>query len=361
MFSFYLYSFILIFSTMLVWLSEHAKNNINSKFFLTLSFLIVFLPSAIRYGVGTDFFSYYDIYNYQDWVNKNEYGFHLINHVLRSFGLSAQWAMATYALIFTLVGYLSYPKKKVWIYHLLFLSMLLFFSFNGIRQAIAVVFTMLAIKYELQGRNIAFIVLLAVASTFHQSTLFLLPAILFSRLSLSSKVKEKIFPLFITGITLFIWLGPSVFGFVQKIATQLNLPYVRYFESNYFQTVNINTGYLVLTKILLTLALILNSSKIINLYEKNWNIVVYSGFFVLFYSLSSQSAAFGRLSYVYIPGVICFLYLFLSHMAKKSSIWFILMSLIFASYILPYVTTSFSTINNSSSDNSYQSVFGNKH
>lgn len=359
--SFFLYSFMLIFSTLFVWLSEHAKTSLANKSLLTVAFFIIWVPSAIRYGVGTDFFSYYDIFNYQNMVTKNEYGFHFINYIIRSLGLSAQWAMAAYALLFTFVGFLSYPKKNTWIYHVLFITMLLFFSFNGIRQALAVVFIMLAIKYELENRALIFIVLVFVASLFHQSVLFLIPAILLSRLSLSSRVKETVFPLLIVGITVFIWLGPSVFSLLHKVASQLNLPYQHYFESDYFQKVNTNTGYLVLIKVLLALVLLINSYKLLKLSKNNWPMIVYSGFFIVFYSLASQSAAFGRLSYVYIPGIIYFLYLFLSTYSKKSYVWLFLTALAFTAYTLPYITASLSTINNPDNDNSYQTIITNKY
>jgi transmembrane protein EpsG len=254
-------------------------------------------------------------------------------------------------------GFLSYPKRNAWIYHILFMAMLMFFSFNGIRQAISVVFIMLAIKYELENRTLILFILVFFASLFHQSAIFLVPAILFSKIPLSYKIKEVVFPLIITGVTAFIWLGASTFSIAENIVGKLDLPYQHYFESSYFETANINTGYLVLTKALLALILLLNSSKLLRVSENNWPIIVYTGFFIVFYSLASQSAAFGRLSYVYTPGVIYFLYLFISNYSKKSNTWFLFTFLTFFAYVLPYVTTSLSTINNPNNDNSYQTIF----
>ena len=324
---------------------------------MSISFFIVFVPSAIRYGVGTDFFSYYDIYRYQDYVTKNEYGFYFINAFLRTLGLSAQWAMAAYAFIFTLVGYFSYPRKNAWIYHVLFISMVLFFSFNGVRQAISVSFLLLAFKFELKGRALLFLVFAFIASTFHQSALFIFPLFLFSKLPFNPVFKDNIFPLFVSVVTVFIWLGPSVFGSIQKMSAALNLPYFHYFESDYFQKTNTNTGVVVLLKSFSALVLIWFSSKVLRLSSGGWLIMVVCGFYVILYSLANQSAAFGRLAWAFIPGVMLLIYFCFNVFLKKSIVWFAFISFVILIYVFPYLSQSVSVINDPTHDNSYQVFF----
>lgn len=355
--SFFLYIFILLFSTAFVWLSEHAKTVSGRSAFLLVSLLIVFVPSAIRYGVGTDFFSYYDIYRYQDYVTKNEYGFYFVNYFLHKLGLSAQWAMAVYAFIFTLVGYCSYPRRNAWVYHLLFVSMVLFFSYNGVRQAISISFILLALKFEVKGKTLLFLVFVFVASTFHQSALFIAPTFLFNKLPFSSYLKYKVFPLLVLVLTLIIWVGPSIFSYIRNISVLLNIPYLHYFESDYFQKVNANTGVVVLLKSFSILALLWFSRKELRLSSSGWLIMVICSFYVISYSLSSQSAAFGRLAWVFTPGVILLIWFCFSIFFKRSSVWFAFLVFLVTLHVLPYLATSISTINDPGNDNSYRVFF----
>lgn len=357
MLSFFIYSFILISSTIFVWLAGYARTSLGRSTFLFLAFIVIFLPSALRYGVGADFFNYYEIFEYRNYVTKNEYGFYFVNVFIKYLGLSAQWAIAAYALIFTLMGFFSYPKKNAWVFHVLFISMLLFFSFNGIRQAISVAFILLAIKFELDKKNLIFFLLIIIASMFHQSALLLLPVAILSRIPVGLDFKRYVFPLLVIVTTLIIWLGPSIFSIIQKIAVQLNLPYQHYFESAYFEKVRVNSGLYLITRILFLLLLIVNVSKLLAVSEKYWPVVVYSSFYVIFASLSYQSAAFGRLSYVYIPGVIYLIYAFFNNYSRKSLLWFVFLSMTLFIFFAPYMLGAYSIVNNLNSDNKYQTYY----
>lgn len=357
MFSFIFYSLIFISSTIFVWLAGYTKTNLGRSVFLFFAFLVIFLPSAFRYGVGTDFFNYYEIFEYRNYATKNEYGFYFVNLFVKYIELSAQWAMAAYALIFTMIGFFSYPKKNAWVFHVLFISMLLFFSFNGIRQAISVAFIMLAMKFELDRRNLVFFLLIMIASMFHRSALFLLPAIALSRLPVGLNFKKYVFPLLVMVFTVIIWFGPSIFNIMQKVAIQLNLPYQHYFESAYFEKVRVNSGFYVITRIIFLLLFMANVSKLLEISEKYWPVVVYSSFYVIFSSLSYQSAAFGRLSYVYIPGVIYLIYAFFENYSRKSFLWFMFLFMTLSIFIAPYILGAYSIVNNPNSDNKYQTFY----
>lgn len=346
----------LIFSTLFVWLSEHAKTSLANKSLLTVAFFIIWVPSAIRYGVGTDFFSYYDIFNYQYWVTKNEYGFHFINYIIRSLGLSAQWAIAAYAFIFTFFAYLAYPKKHKWLFHFLFISMVLFSSFNIIRQAISLSIIAFAIKSETESKSLRSFVLIALATLFHQSAMFMFVVVLFSRLSIANSIKFRVFPAIIISLSLMLWFGPSFVQVIEMLAIKFNLPYLHYFESSYFETVRISTGYLVMAKVIVLLVMIANTKEVIKKSDKNWLIVLCAGLYAVTYSLASQSAAFGRLSYVFIPGTIFFVFIYVTIFFKKNVTYLLLTTSVIFLYSLPYFLTAISS-NDYESDNHYRTTF----
>ena len=61
---------------------------------LFIGFLIVFIPSAIRYGVGADYFSYVNIYQNLEQYEWMESGLYYVNYLLSSIGAHFQWSFA---------------------------------------------------------------------------------------------------------------------------------------------------------------------------------------------------------------------------------------------------------------------------
>lgn len=100
------YNFILLSSTFFVWLSEKGRTYLDRWVLLFIAFLIIFMPSALRYGIGADYFNYLEIYQnpslLEFYKNKHEYGFYYINKFLRSVDAHFQWSFAVFAFIFFL-------------------------------------------------------------------------------------------------------------------------------------------------------------------------------------------------------------------------------------------------------------------
>ncbi len=136
------YNLILFSSTFFVWLSEKGKRNSDRIFLLSIAFLIVFVPSALRYDIGTDYVNYIDIYkNLDDWQHM-EKGFYFVNWILKSLDANQQWIIIILAFLFLIIAFKSYPKKDIWLFHLVFILILWFSSFNIVRQAVTLSFNM---------------------------------------------------------------------------------------------------------------------------------------------------------------------------------------------------------------------------
>lgn len=356
MYSFFVYFFIIFFSTLFIWVGENLKTPLVKRFFYLLSFMIVFYPSAIRYGVGTDFWSYLDIYNYLNVATKGEYGFFWVNELLRYFELSASWAIAIYAFIFTLFAYLAYPSKHKWLFHFLFMAGVLFFSFNVIRQAISLAIVTLAIKSETNEKSLRPFVLVVLAALFHQSAIFMIFIMLSSRFPLKDSIKTRMFPAVVIGLSLFVWFGPSFVKIVEMLAVKLNLPYLHYFEGSYFQKIRISSGFLTMVKVMVLLIMIGNAKEVLKKSNRNWLIVLCAGLYAVTYSLASESAAFGRLAYTFLPGAIFFIYLYVIYTFKRSSFHYLLAVLVIILYTLPYFVSALSS-NDYNSDNHYRTIF----
>ncbi len=109
------YNFIFFSSTFFVWLSEKSRTYFDKMILLFIAFLIVFLPSAIRYDIGVDYLNYLEIYNnewFKDYINK-EPSFYFINLVFKNLDVHFQLLIVTFAFIFTIVAFKAYPKKML--------------------------------------------------------------------------------------------------------------------------------------------------------------------------------------------------------------------------------------------------------
>lgn len=103
------YVLILLGSTFFVWLSEKCRWSVDRVIFLFVAFLIVFIPSAVRYDVGTDYLSYIAIYENEEGLNKYELtepAFYFLNRLLRALEVRPQWLIATCAFVYTAVVFL---------------------------------------------------------------------------------------------------------------------------------------------------------------------------------------------------------------------------------------------------------------
>src|SRR5690554_5084354 len=99
----FFYNLILLGSTLFVWLSEKMRYKLDRLLVLGVAFLLVFLPSAIRYDIGTDYLNYLEIYKSGSYINYKftEPAFYFINCFLDSIGVHFQWLFAVLAFIFT--------------------------------------------------------------------------------------------------------------------------------------------------------------------------------------------------------------------------------------------------------------------
>lgn len=87
----------------------------------------------------------------------------------------------TSTIIWTLI-YLSSINRIKYFYHVIFFSLtlgFLFFSFNGIRQSIALSFVFLSVNYLIGSKKKKFFLTIFVASLFHYSAILLIPIIWF--------------------------------------------------------------------------------------------------------------------------------------------------------------------------------------
>ncbi|MCG0758511.1 polysaccharide polymerase [Lactiplantibacillus plantarum] len=152
--------------------------------------------SAVRYGVGTDYFNTY-IGGYwrvlSGWKGDEfEYGYSLLLHVL--FKVSPQnpnaLIIAT-SVIFVGFTYLGILRSSVNIplsIILFFVSRYYFIGMNGVRQFMAISIMLFSLKYVIDQKLIKYIICAVLAFGFHYSIIIFVPIYFFTNFSVSRKI-----------------------------------------------------------------------------------------------------------------------------------------------------------------------------
>lgn len=309
----FFYNLIVLSSTFFVYFSEKCKYRFDRNILLFIAFLIIFIPSAIRYNIGTDFPNYIYIYDNLESHTHMEPGFYYINKLLRFVNARAQWSIAVLAFIFSYAAIFSYPKKDAWILHLAFTLSLLFFSFNGIRQAIAIAFSLWAFKHYLYNKLLTASLLIFIGSLFHAASLILLPIGLIALIPLPKKFKELFAPIIIiTSILLLNFFTPQLIGFLELITNKLNLKYQVYFGHNrHFIAPELGSGLGLLAKFLFPCFIIFRTKSLINKNPKLWALIILNSLYAVSIILTKEIIIFGRLEKVLaIAPIIGVYYLF---------------------------------------------------
>ncbi len=154
-----------------------------------LSFLPMFLVSALRFHVGGDYVGYERIFrNVQEGTDiYAEPGFGLLNKLVIWYSGDIQWVYALSAavtLILLFYGIYRYsPSPAMSLY--LFVTMGYFFSsFNILRQFIAVSILFAGFRFLKEGRFVPYLALVLVAMTFHKTAIVMIPLYFLVRLRL---------------------------------------------------------------------------------------------------------------------------------------------------------------------------------
>lgn len=268
-FSLVFYNAILLLSTLFVWLSEKASTPMQRKVCTLIAFLIVFLPAALRYEIGIDYFSYKIIFeNIRDgldpfWQSKMEPGFYFLNWIVIQLGASFELLIALVAFIITAVLFKAYPARNKALFHIVLWSVIYVETFNTLRSMLAGVVLLYAVMNYVKSQKIyRYYVFVLIAALFHKSAiLFFIIPLLSNRSLIKSLVKVRILlPMFIIIVLIF---GRDIINAVFNSSLTSLLGFARYADGWYNKDVEIGTGLGVfLILLILIYALILPVRKV---------------------------------------------------------------------------------------------------
>ncbi|BAT35575.1 O-antigen polymerase [Escherichia albertii] len=269
LFTYASYLCILMFSTSVAFCYEHSKSNFK-VFLWSVLFLSLWVPAAIRFGVGADYFRYLSmVESVRLGYISTEIGFYFINYIVVWFDLNPQWSIAISSFIVIFLSLKAIPRNYFTISVFVLVCTFYLPSFSLVRQAIAIAFIAYAVKYYIDGNKKNYIVFVLIGSLFHLSALLLLPIYFVARF----RVRSSILFLGILIISLLLFLGSGLNTLLNS-ELFLQSKYGYYATSDFIQDAKIGSGIGVLIKMLLPLMFIINAKKILKT-NQNLNILLW--------------------------------------------------------------------------------------
>ncbi len=309
--------FLLLFMTMVLANidSDRPSNTlaINLKEYRVGGKLAVILLAVVcgfRYNVGNDWVGYKEHFeairlsNLGFFDQYMEVGFFTINKVVGKLGLSSEW-MFFFVSLFTWMFFVKGVHRNIlpMFMFFVFVDEYFFWGMNGVRQFMAMGAWMFAIKFLVSRESVKFVLAIFLASTFHYSSLLMLPIYLIP----FEKYKSNFIWIILFVLTLFIGGSGVVISVVESVLIWLGEQhpvlgtYTRYIESGKFaidQSVTIGLGFFF--KTLVNLLIILLAPFVIHKRK------AYKVYFVLFFigavifNVSFNIQLLGRLNHYFL-------------------------------------------------------------
>jgi len=199
-------TFIFICTIAIGWSKWH-----NTKIGIYWAYAALALLSILRYDIGNDYDSYVSGINYLsrftsiNWplfvTLRVEPFFLLLVHLFKNFAFSYLWIYGIYSIleVFILYKIFSFYNIHNYAFLIIFINGLLFFCWDGLRQGLAFVIFLYAIRYIKEHNFKKYLILIFLAATTHFSALILIPFYYFSQIT----PKRLVYIIVILGLAFF--------------------------------------------------------------------------------------------------------------------------------------------------------------
>lgn len=307
--SYIIYNCSVLLSLFFAYLYDRAHEGISigiKRLYLTLSFTMLFLLSALRFDVGPDYETYVQIYynavNGVLGVSFDKALFILLSKMMSFLERGYIYVLAIYSFLTLVFVYKTLIERKALVWGLIIFCFIGFYldSFDRLRQLLAVVIFLYSIKY-IENRNpYKFVLWMLFASFAHLSAILLIPVYLFNRFTIKPLVAFTVL------LMLFTF---HIIGITSIIQTYIytNIPYYSdiYGESQFVQSqggFGSGLGFLFNIIVIFYTLLFLKNNKVI------WNILFVAGVLMLLAPGNLNIMRFSQ--YFYISALIAFPYTF---------------------------------------------------
>lgn len=206
-----MYIYILVILAIILLYNKINTKKINVYDIILL--LILILVCGLRDGVGTDYGLYKFYYNNIDQNSRFEIGFRFLIELANKVGISYNTFLILISAITITLFYIAIKKYSSKPAASIFFFVALgyyAYSFNIIRQMLAIAITLYGINYIKEKKFLKYLVLILVASLFHSTALIMIPV--YFLLKLKNNRNNNFILLFICAILPFLY--NTIFTFI---------------------------------------------------------------------------------------------------------------------------------------------------
>lgn len=203
-------------STFLVALQNVFKSKLMKKLLSIVSAIILIIVLGFRYYVGTDYGSYVLIFNNISVLNfqellayqDTEIGHNIVCKIVSDLGFDYKILFLVYAIltVYFLYRIMSKMKLNKFIFISTFIFMILPYSFNIMRQVLAIVLVMYSFIHLFENKNIKSLLLLVLAIMFHKPAIILIPIYL-CHLFIKNKKMRNVLMIIIYSLVVLLFLS----------------------------------------------------------------------------------------------------------------------------------------------------------
>ncbi|HAT4484165.1 TPA: EpsG family protein [Proteus mirabilis] len=345
------YNLIILCSSLLILISLNIKNKSFSIYFKIVAFFIIFIPSASRLNIGTDYINYEIIYNKiknEENIINLEFLYFTINYIFSKLNLSFECVIIFTSFLFCL-PIIKLADKKTSIYFFFFIIIHLYTpSFNIIRQAISLSITCLALHrlFYFNERN-KYLFLTIIASLFHISALFslIIPFLFKIRIQFFLRIVFILSSLALSSFLAKYILTPDILN---------GTKYAYYLSEQFMSKTKVGSGLGIILQLFPYIMITLFGSYIFKNHVYRNILINISLFIICMKFLILQMQIFSRFEYVlYVFSAMVFTEL---ARVSKSSFFNLILFLIFLSSIILRFESSL--LNGENEVIPYVSIFG---
>ncbi len=256
--------------------------------FRLLLFLVLWVPAALRYGIGTDYASYASIfYSPSGELARIEPGYAWLNYAIMACGGQAEWLFALVSLLTYAPVAFCVRRKHILPVVVLFVLTMYLASYSTIRQSLAVVWVLVALSRYIDDGEVAHTyVWIAAASTIHLSVLLVLPFVLVRRIHIPVWVLLLLLPV------AYVVVRMGFIDFLFSSGLFLDSKYGVYAGSQFDKPTELGSGLGILLRMVIPLLYLVYSGRM----GRRCDVVLYLVVaYIVAYMLSMQVHVFNRL------------------------------------------------------------------
>jgi hypothetical protein len=330
--TYFLYISIFIFAAFSAYIVQYSNDysaRISARF---ICFLALFLPAALRYGIGSDYFSYIKIYeyNFPDYLQRMEPGVRFIGYLCHKMQLSPHIFIAVISGITYILLCFCIPRNHYFTIIMFYiLSFIYLNSYSMIRQCLATSFLLCGFSLFYNNHKIKGILLFTAASMIHYSSLVAFPIIAISFLNINTW-----FRFCLMAIVFIVGINEYFLSMLISLASLIN-PRIAYISVLLVKP-KLNFGFTSLIFMLPSVMILINQKYILQ--KNNGKIILNANaIYVVIMLMSFNIAIIGRITQALFFIPLFSIQILYSANKKHAKLYHILFVLCFCAIFIRYI------------------------